>query len=265
MHTAKELADQLWPALKEQLEKPAYRLIPSSGTPTLTGTKIGGTPYWPKGKPYPTAKDGSPLYLVAQLNMADFPEGDLLPKAGVLQFFVKADEQYGFDWKEGSADGYRVVHHGAVDEASANADVPKASEEEAAYLPFCGSFAMRVESMRCMPCVYEEVFVDALDQELARRGLDLDEGTRDDLIQEMANFTESDGSHVLGYPFTAQGNPVEEGDPHDVLLLNLDGTDWLDDGNFLEFGDSGYANFFIAKDALLRGDFADVLYTWDCY
>jgi predicted DNA-binding protein (MmcQ/YjbR family) len=82
----------------------------------LGQTKIGGSPDHPGGCEWPTYRDGKPLAFLAQINLAEVPEGferGGLPDGGMLYFFsvfgwqVEGDAdpqlphgQYDFDWTQ---------------------------------------------------------------------------------------------------------------------------------------------------------------------
>lgn len=66
-----------------------------SRTPTLTDSKLGGVPYWDSQQAYPADSNGNPLVLLAQFNLRELPETNLLPQTGLLQFFLLDDRYYG--------------------------------------------------------------------------------------------------------------------------------------------------------------------------
>jgi len=83
----------------------------------LTSSKILGTPYWPRSKPYPTSSNGVSLSLLAQINCSDLVISCGLPDKGLLQFFV-AEEMQGQEIK--------VIYHAETDDP----DVVVEFEEE---------------------------------------------------------------------------------------------------------------------------------------
>jgi uncharacterized protein YwqG len=72
-------------------------------------SKTGGTPYWPRGKPYP--KD---MAFLAQINFEEVPATGVLPEKGMLQFFIKDDDVYGLD---SGQNGYLAVYHETLEPA----------------------------------------------------------------------------------------------------------------------------------------------------
>ncbi len=57
-------------------------------------TKIGGLPYWPSSKPWPTTHDGKPIHFLAQFNFADSKDvtGEL--PGQLLLVFVEDEEEF---------------------------------------------------------------------------------------------------------------------------------------------------------------------------
>ncbi len=65
------------------------------------------------------------------------------------------------------------------------------------------------------------------------------------------------GHRLGGYPGFTQSDPRPPEDPR-ILLVQIDS----DEG--LMWGDNGIANWFITPDELVRRDFSNVLFNWDC-
>jgi hypothetical protein len=64
-------------------------------SPRRDATKVGGIPYWPADRPWPTGFEGSPLFFLAQFNFAD--SRDLFPTplpGDVLLLLVEDPEDY---------------------------------------------------------------------------------------------------------------------------------------------------------------------------
>lgn len=226
----------------EKVKKPAppkevirIKVHPSDSI-ALTDSKFGGYPYWPGDMEYPVNEAGQKLILLAQINLKDV-ENPLLPREGLLQFFVSCDDIYGLDEKLGS----RVVYHRDIDslvtEDSVKALGIKAASdldpEKDEYFPFDGCYGIRFE--------------DGIDYELSEDEDD-DEHT-------------TSGSKLLGYPFFTQYDPREEGE-YENLLFQMDST--FGEGYEIMWGDAGICNFFINEEDLKKLNFDDVLYNWDC-
>ena len=63
--------------------------IEENRKPTLFGSKIGGIPYWDKKREYPKDSDGSKLMLLAQMNLNEIPENQMLPRTGILHMIAE--------------------------------------------------------------------------------------------------------------------------------------------------------------------------------
>ena len=67
--------------------------LPSANL-AITDSKFGGIPYLPKGATLPTARNGKPLFMLAQINCSQLPENNIYPKKGLLQIWVAANGKY---------------------------------------------------------------------------------------------------------------------------------------------------------------------------
>ena len=75
-----------------------YRIVLNEErTPAITGSKIGGRPYWPAGKDYPVDRQGRPMLMLMQINCAEAGLTSPLPEQGILQWFIglNPDLMYG--------------------------------------------------------------------------------------------------------------------------------------------------------------------------
>ena len=77
-------------------------------------SQLGGLPWWPAAMPYPTGKDGAPLFLLAQFNFAECAPLEPFPAHGLLQFFIgsTSDYLYGCNLDDLlSPHGFRCAYH----------------------------------------------------------------------------------------------------------------------------------------------------------
>lgn len=288
-------ASMLWQAIKEATAQKTYALkINFNRVPSVFDSKVGGLPYWDLNVPIPRTSDGKKMALLAQLNMADYPDNDLLPKEGMLQFFIGASDVYGLNFDDQTLqEGFRVVFHEEIDRSfssesikgefilphdSDDDDLPIASEyaldveQKVAYMfhddyRFDGAIKSAAQSigLRNRP-----EYANLTDKEFYRILWDSLEPIFDE-NEESYEFVMS-GSRVLGYPFFTQSDPREvqgKYSGYDILLLQLDSEDRkLSDDSYdwmVMWGDCGVGNFFIRKEDLLNKDFSHVLYNWDCF
>ena len=116
-----------------------YRLaLNEQRQPTATDSKIGGMPYWPAGKEYPTDGQGKPMMLVMQINCAQAGLQAPLPEQGMLQWFISLNPelQYGCRGNyDEQGDGFRVVYHDTIGESAAPAGTPTHATVDAMLTP----------------------------------------------------------------------------------------------------------------------------------
>lgn len=223
----------------------------------LWQSKVGGKPYLPLNVPYPTAENGNPLTLLAQINFEEVPEMEGYPKKGILQFFVDSEDDLigsDFDNPQNTA-GFRVLYHADItkDTSLLQQDFPQVDENEF-YLPFSfgEEFSIRFEK--------KEQFISITDfsfENLIPDYYDLEDEIRDAIYDSELY---SSGHRIGGYPYFTQHDPrAYDTIPKDYELLLQ-----LDSDNGLMWGDCGVGNFFIHPEDLKRLDFSKVAYTWDC-
>lgn len=277
-------AAALWAAMKKKTAQPSFELeLNAERVPAATETKIGGLPYWNNSLPVPLTPDGKRLALLAQLNMADFPESGLLPQEGILQFFIAADDSYGINFdKPTGQNGFRVVYHEKVDPGfsveAVRGQFITPGEVEPYNLPYSREFAVDVKRAVSYMGGEDFRFMNTLKSAARELGIlerpeyiSLTDEELEKLLWNAVEFMPVDevygsGSRVLGYPYFTQwdirsvNRAYEE---YDVLLLQLDSEDSGNEWRIM-WGDVGIGNFFIRKQALLNRDFSDVIYNWDC-
>ena len=274
-------------ALKDATRMSAFSLrIDSDASPTLTSSKLGGLPYWPRGLDYPEPErqglsSDERLALLAQLNLADFGGDSRLPDHGLLQFFVTTDDLNGleFDVPMDAQRHFRVVWHERIDSSVMAEDVlargiaPAGKDE---IFPVRGEHALSVGRTECWMTPADERFDAAfrgvLDKLFGAGFADSERSWTEyledddcDRLYDLLNEGNDQRSLVLGYPYFTQWDPRagEALDYFDTLLLQIDSD--FDNPSKVMWGDSGVGNFFINGEALARGDFSRVLYNWDCY
>lgn len=283
----KEKLDKIIAYVKEKNSVLSYHIeeVTKDEPIQLTDSKFGGYPYWQADMVYPTAANGEKLFLLAQINFEQMaPEDDLLPKTGILQFFVRDEDLCGANFDDPTdRAGFRVVYHPEIKEPlsveelralgiKANTD----QELKESMLPTLHEDAIRFgKATDYLPDI-SDAFEDKMKEAMsALYGWHLDGTLYHELsTEEYTYLTEPFspfGHKMLGYPAFTQCDPrwkeaeVPEGkkantvENYDTLLFQMDSL-----GNVM-WGDSGVANFFINSEALKNLDFSDVLYNWDCY
>lgn len=256
---------------------------------TVFDSKMGGVPYLPKGMEYPTVRKGEhagkPLYFLAQLNFGKLPKIEGFPTGGILQFFAGCD--YDEDYSIGSdyddrcnQNEFRVIYHESVT-ADENAlcaaeDMPEFEEEEP-YFPVKGELLLTAEKPEKVPVTssdihFEGAFVKAYNAASGTEfgsiwGKDGIFDADEDFCNAAFEARNLQGTRIGGFPFFMQGEPRERYPDHTILLFQSDSEGTCVDGaweDWVSWGDSGVANFFITSEDLEKRDFSKVLYNWDC-
>ena len=240
--------------------KPYIRLLPQEPRDTLPWeSKIGGVPYLPVDMAYPTAPDGNPLWLLAQVNLEEAPVLPPFPAHGLLQFFIYDDGFYGLNLDNPfDQSKFRVVYHPMIQRAEALLREDFSILEEARFLP--------IEAGVSYPLEFELSHELAPPSDYQFEGL-LGEGFFEAFGTEQWETKSRYSRAVLssrhkmgGYAFFCQEDPRNLEEPME-LLFQLGSSDQFN----CMWGDMGVANFFICRDALQRADFSRVRYHWDCY
>lgn len=206
----------------------------NSNKTDFLGSRVGGLPYWNLSMEYPVDEKGVKMALLCQLNMEELAAVDRhspLPKTGMLQFFVSADDQfYGMCFEDMFCQkGFRVVYHNELDQSVTSDQVAALGVAEAEKTKSPVREACGIE--------FEKVL--------------------------LAGKTKG-RSCLLGIPEFTQEDPrqnlsVEDEKYLDTCLLKLMS------GNEICWGDNGIGVFMMNGDALSKGDFSRILFSWDCY
>ncbi len=253
---------QYWDQIREtRLESIAIKATPSRDL-TFQNSSFGHKPFLPADFPYPTDKEGKPMFPLAQINFSEAPHLHGYPTSGYLQFYISAsDGSMGINYDNfQSQENFRVLYfeEGAItrhqtgfpflNEMYENGNLPLAE-------PFYLEFSTKTEYVGLGDVRRETSgnfdLTDLLDKyPIASREIE-------EFIYE--NFAPN-GHKIGGYAFFTQEDPriYDEKIKDFILLLQID-TD-----NHIMWGDSGVGNFFIHPDDLAKKDFSKVAYSWDC-
>jgi len=278
--------DLIFNELREKTAVQSLRLTANRSAVSLTGSKFGGTPYFPKRFKYPCNFRGEPLRLLAQLNFDELPELDGFPQKGILQFFVNEGELWGLDFDNPPEiqNNYRVIYHETILDGDEVAhDLPQFSKKRGS-LPFVGEFSIHAEYEYCPMTItdfrFNKTFMEIYKKHINTNEnmfIDLDVEIQDDiwdyLFDGRQDVFPQKGHRICGYPYFCQEDSRGFGsdyEAHTILLFQMDSdgdVEKTESGEWekIAWGDGGVANFLITSDALKRLDFSDVLYNWDCY
>lgn len=269
MNKVKENVNQVLELIKTRTLKEVVYIEAAEGETKLTDSKFSGSPYLPQGFEYPCDENG-PLKLLAQLNFSQMPPIKGFTAQGILQFYVGCDDVYGAEFDDQTKqNGFRVVYHQTVEHDLSKLQQPPAFENlDDDCFPISVkdlklTFTKSEEGMSPDDWRFDEMFIEEYNK-ISDEKLDKVYDLPDDIYSGICQ-SRTTGHRVGGYPFFTQYDPREDKDQfkdHTALLLQID-TD--DTKNGIMFGDSGVCNFFIRENDLLKLDFSNVIYNWDCF
>ncbi|RDE22497.1 DUF1963 domain-containing protein [Motiliproteus coralliicola] len=253
-------------SIKEKLSEhvlESIKISPCSSPPANQfSSKFGGYPAWPSGRDYPRDKRDIPLKLLAQINLQELPENNILPSIGILQFFIADNSSWGleFESKKRTIDqiiadslGYRVVFHADIFEEVLDIENELGAIDYSGF-PFEGecSLEFELEHVLCSPCDYRfEKIIGNLDN------------FDDDVIDAAFELVDSGDCRVGGYATFTQDDPrTLKPDEKWLLLFQMDSVS--KNGFDIMWGDAGVANFFIQPEDLAKLDFSKIWFNWDC-
>lgn len=235
----------------------------------LWESKFFGLPYMPKDFKYPKNKDGTPLQLLAQINLEDLPSQDKLPQKGILQFFLIANDVLG--WTSGietkfqkNNSNFKIIYHKEVDKDSSKLEndfsfVPKF---EKGYFPSKYKFALDFskDTEHMSECDFRYVNYVPYEYE-SQRGFNMEFLEEFDIRNGFYNHK------LFGYPFFTQADPRGDGrklkDYELLFQMNSQQNPDTDEWEII-WGDVGVGNFFIKDEDLKKLDFSEAYFTWDC-
>ena len=254
-----------------------YRLVLNEErVPSITGSKIGGIPYWPAGKEYPTDEQGKPMIMIMQVNCAEAGLKTPLPEQGMLQWFISMnpDRMYGCQGNyDEEGKGFRIVYHDTIDTDAALTDVPTHDSVDEMMTPVKREVAIDIEveqtAMGVSDGRYNRLFFEIVKEITGADHPDmmwyqyLD--NEDGLYFERNLDMKAPRHQMLGYPVYTQDESRRDIDRHDTLLFQLDSQfSTVDRKEVVMWGDMGSGFIFINHDDLAALDFTRAYYCWDC-
>ena len=265
-------------AIKRISKTDSYKIIVEKSNPGILDSKFGGLPYWPKNKEYPTNLSKQKLTLLVQINFEKEKTEYPLPKEGILQIFIldNNDNCYGanFNGDLTEQNNFRIVYHDKIDYSISKEQIKKlkvpihadskndfpVKKECKISLKKCDDY-ITYEDFRFndfFAKAYKEIYKKNLPKDLGAEYV-LEFEDNDIIIEEL---TPDEGNHkMLGYPYFCQEDPRRNNyEVYDTVLLQIDSQQ-----DILMWGDCGCANFLIKKKDLIKNNFSDVLFNWDCH
>ncbi|MGG4494937.1 DUF1963 domain-containing protein [Brevibacillus reuszeri] len=224
--------------------RPSIKLTLSKEQTRMTDSKVGGKPWLPPMVQIPKDEDGTDYLFIAQINWVQMPPLEDFPSRGLTSFFVKQDDAFGV-----LDQSFHVFHFEAV---TASSDIdPFQPEDPELYSPVLGGPYKLCGKLETQLIPYKNCLSDNF-----QLPPDQDEAA----YSKYWDLSDASGSRIGGYPYFTQDDPRAS---DSVLLFQLDMEGDHKD-YYVSWGDSGVANFFIRQEDLVRLDFSNVEYSWDC-
>lgn len=270
-----EKVEKIVGEIKERTKVMAYSLvIDLEKQPEIFDSKFGGLPYWDLNKDYPIDSKGNKLMMLAQINLDRIEADDMIPKEGMLQFFIGTNDIFGMDFDEpDKQDAFRVIYHECIDysvskEQIEELNIPVCTDSEMEeYSPVFREAALDISKKEIymgpmdyrFEQLFEQIAMEKYEEDIS--GSQFSYGELDDKCYEF-----NMGHWLLGYPYFTQTDPREYEEKYryyDTLLFQMD-SDYVMNEDYVLWGDCGVGNFFINSEDLKNRDFSKILYNWDC-
>jgi uncharacterized protein YwqG len=252
----------------ERTMKPFIKISTINRKTSIYESKFAGKPYLPKTMEHPKDANDWPMKLLAQLNFEEIPSFKQMPKHGILQFFISADDDVmGMDFDNlTNQKNFKILFHNQIekDKTLLVSDFSYLDDLDSENFPIEHELALTFH-IDYEPVSINDFRMDELLGESVDLSVYVKEGEDEKELWEVYNDTFlGDGHKLGGYPFFTQSDPRDDEKRYaekDVLLLQID-SDYYQG---IMWGDSGIANFFISQKDLLNLNFSNVIYNWDCH
>ncbi len=216
----------------------------------LKDSKFLGKPFFPKVKEYPKDKKGKPMIMIAQLNFEQIPQIAPFPKNGVLQLFLSSTDWY----EEDSA----IIYHSIEDlnKESIN-DFSFITKRDYDEIPIYKlhqlSFKKEIDNGGSEDTQFDYLFNED-------NYWDFIENLNEEQEIQFAEYFNASGHKIGGYAEFTQSDPrdYDMNRREDIQILQID----VD--KHIMFGDSGLGHVFINREDLIKKDFSNAYFYWDC-
>ncbi len=282
------LAEHYGPATAEALRRIIRRRIvldiDTNAELKADSSHVGGHPFVPVGEDFqwPLNPDsGAPMTFLIQVNFAEIPSLEGFPTEGLLQWWIRGDDDtYGLflDGNEPSPrEGMLVKFYSAGELArgsqfEATDPIPNYTYEEDPDGGE-GSLGPLYQKMpfplvpREAPSLFLYGEEGTVDQEVYDFMVPLIEEAEESELVDQGIFDELSGkTQVGGYPNFVQGDPrsSDSDDLPRTLILQMESTSTEDGEEVSMWGDVGNAQLFGDLEALRRGDTSEFWWDWAC-
>ena len=259
-----------------------YRLVLNEEhEPLITGSKIGGLPYWPTGKDYPVDSNGNKMLMLMQINCQEAGLAAPLPDHGLLQWFISVNPELMYGCRgnyDDQGNGFRIIYHETVDmNVTASdvraMDVPTHDSVEERLSPVKREMAIDAVVEQTVMGVndgsFNRIFFDIVNEITGVEHTDkmwYEYLNNDDCLYFEQNMGMKRPRHqMLGYPVFSQEDARRDIKLHDTLLFQLDSQfSSIDNKELVMWGDMGSGFVFVNRDDLAKLVFSLAYYCWDC-
>lgn len=254
-----------------------YRLtLNEEREPSITGSKIGGRPYWPADKEYPLDKDGKPMLMLIQVNCAEAGLKAPLPEQGMLQWFISINPELMYGCRgnfDETGEGFRIAYHETIEGDSSCPNVPTHDTVDDMLTPVKREVAIDVVTETTAISVNDSHFNDLFFEVVKDLTGESHNGMMwyqylendDSLYLEQNMGMKAPRHQMLGFPAFEQEDARRNPSLHDTLLFQLDSQfSPIDRKELVMWGDMGNGFIFINRDDLAARDFSRPYYCWDC-
>jgi uncharacterized protein YwqG len=242
--------------LRKRIEDSAVEYVKITTTPddqlSPYASKFFGQPYLPLDTEYPLDTARRPMIMVAQLNFAEIPPLPDFPTEGILQFYIADNDLFGLSFKE--EEKFEQKNFRLLWFPQPTLPVEKLNTN----LPKITIFNRELQNTKQCKLTFSKEKMPVTLEFTQHFNIGK-------LSDDMRNAWPQWFQHQIGgYPSFTQEDPrknrADKNDVPDVLLLQIN----ADDNTGFSWGDMGIANWFISRDNLLKQNFSNVLYNWDC-
>jgi len=270
----RQLSERLGPAVAALLKRYEKRRVvlelDESIEPEPTGSYIGGHPFISADENFkwPRSEDGEELMtFIMQLNFADLPKLEGFPVSGLIQFWIRGeDDLFGLSFDEGDTGrGGLLVKFYPGDQiktpASSPSDpIPNKLDEYDGLGPLAVTEPFALIGSEALSFFSRED--DLIDE--AVTGL-FDWEVRE-LVEDLhPDFAFEPKSQVGGYPGFIQGDPRYRNPGPQTLIFQVESMATASGSDVILWGDSGNAQVFGDLEDLKRGDVSSFWWDWACF
>ncbi len=260
--------------IKEKYTKPCISMDLIEEDSGITSSKVGGTPYIPKDFEQQRVRTGENagkyLRYLAQINFAEVPRLEDFPEKGILQIYYYHDDEAGLDSNTpNSGNKFRLIYHENIEELENTREL-EINEGEKKRI-FFGQLNLRMEFKEAKSILnseiweFEEIFLkqyNKVSDNKIQKISELPNEYVDIILDEMEEYHKH---QIGGYPMFLQLDPrnyEKDGKEYDTLLFQLSSERFKK--CCIEYGDGGIAQYLMKREDLIKKDFSNVMYTWDC-